>query len=69
VWKRGEVCAGFRWKNVRERDHLEDAGLDGSIPLKWIFMKWDVGVDRIDVAHDKDILRAILNAVMNVRFP
>ena len=26
------------------RNHLEDAGVDGSIILEWIFRKWDVGV-------------------------
>ena len=63
------MCAGFRWENVRERDHLEDAGIDGRIILKWIFMKWHRVIDWIDVAHDRDRWRAVLNAVMNVRFP
>jgi len=30
--------------NLRERDHLVDAGVDGRIILKWIFREWDVGV-------------------------
>ena len=30
--------------NLRERDHLEDPGVDGSVILRWIFRKWDVGV-------------------------
>jgi len=25
---------GFQWGNLRERDHLEDAGIDGRIILK-----------------------------------
>jgi len=29
---------------LRERDHLGDQGVDGSIILRWIFRKWDVGV-------------------------
>jgi len=31
----------FSWGNLRDRDHLEDPGLDGRIILKWIFGKWD----------------------------
>jgi len=41
---RGEVYTGFWWGNLRERDHLEDRGVDGRIMLRWIFRKWDVGV-------------------------
>ena len=40
---RGEVCTGFWWGNLRERDHLEDPGVDGRIILSWIFRKWHVG--------------------------
>jgi len=32
---------GFWWGDLRERDHLEEIGLDGRIILKWIFKKWD----------------------------
>jgi len=35
---------GFWWGNVRERDHLEDPGIDGLIILRWIFGKCNVGV-------------------------
>jgi len=30
--------------NVREREHLEGASIDGKIILKWNFRNWDVGL-------------------------
>jgi len=41
---RGEAYIVFWWENLRERDHLEDLGVDGRIILSWIFRKWDVAV-------------------------
>jgi len=35
--RRGAVHIGFWWGNLRERDHLNDLGLDGRAILKWIF--------------------------------
>jgi len=34
----------FWLEDLREGNHLEDAGVDGRIILSWIFRKWDVGV-------------------------
>jgi len=33
----GNLYTGFRWGNLRERDHLENLSVDGRIKLKWIF--------------------------------
>jgi hypothetical protein len=38
----GELIQGFG-RNLRERDHLGDPGVDGRIILRLIFRKWDVG--------------------------
>ena len=40
---KGDVYTGFWWGNLRERDHMEDPGVDGWIILRWNFRKWDVG--------------------------
>jgi hypothetical protein len=66
VWGRGEVYTGFCWGNLREKDHLEDPGLDERIILRWIFRKWDVGgMDWIDLVQDSDRWRAFVNFLTN----
>ena len=42
--RRTEAYRGYWWGSLRERHHLEDAGVDGSITLRWILRKWDVGI-------------------------
>jgi hypothetical protein len=66
---RREVYTGFCWGNFKERDNLEDPGLDRRIILKWIFRKWDGGVDWIDTVRNRDGCGAVVNAVMNLRVP
>ena len=55
--------------NPRERDHLGDPGADWRIILRRIFRKWDGGMDWIDLARNRDRLRAFVNVVMNFRVP
>jgi hypothetical protein len=43
--RRVEVYTGFWWGNLREINKLEDLNVDGKIILKWIFNKWDGGMD------------------------
>jgi hypothetical protein len=34
-----EMHTGFWWGKVREIDHLEDAGIDEKVIIKWILIK------------------------------
>jgi len=34
-----KVYTGFCWGNLREKDHLEDPGIDGRVLLRCIFRK------------------------------
>jgi hypothetical protein len=54
---------------VREKDHLQDPSEEGRIMLRWIFRKWDGGMDCIDLAQDRDRWPALVNAVINVPVP
>jgi hypothetical protein len=57
------------WGDLREGNHFRDIGVDGRIILKWIFKKWDGGMDWLELAQDRDRWRDLVNAVMNHRVP
>jgi len=61
------VHSVFWWGNLKVRGHLEDTGIDGRIIFKRIFGKWDGGIDWINLAHDTDRWRALVNTVLNFR--
>ena len=45
----GESRGVYRvwWGNLREREHLEDPGVDGRIILRWIFRR-GIGMNELD---------------------
>jgi hypothetical protein len=67
MWGTREVHTGFWWGDLREDDRLGDTAIDGRTVLKWIFKKWDGGMDWIELPQDRDRWRAVVNAVMNLR--
>ena len=62
---RQERCIGSWWRDLVKRDHLED----WRIKFKQIFKNMDGGMYWVDLAHDRDMWRALMNAVMNLRIP
>jgi hypothetical protein len=47
TYEKGAVHTGIWWKNLRERDHLENPSVNKRIILKWIFKElgWWHGLD------------------------
>ena len=66
---REEEHTGFWWRNLRESDYLGDPDVGGRIILKCMYMYWDDGMNLIDLAQNRDRLRALVTAVMNLRVP
>jgi hypothetical protein len=59
-----EGCTRFWWENLRERDYLEDPGVDIKMYLQEVGCG---GMDWIELAQDGDRWWAFVNAVMNLR--
>ena len=55
------MYTGFWWGNLRERDYLEDPGVDRRIILRWIVRKWYFRTWTGSIA--------LVNAAMNLRVP
>jgi len=47
---------------------LEDSGIDERI-LNWIFRKWDMGLELIDLAQYRVEWKAVVDGTMNIPFP
>jgi hypothetical protein len=60
------ITADVCWGNLWDRDNLENPGVDGRIILRWMFMKGDGGMDRIDLTQDTDRWQDLVTAVMRL---
>jgi alpha-glucosidase (family GH31 glycosyl hydrolase) len=65
AWEGGETCTGFWWESPKEKDHLEQQGVDG-IKMDLREIGWGV-VDWIHLAQDRDRWWALVNVVMNLQ--
>jgi hypothetical protein len=66
TWGREILHTGFWRGNLRGGHHLKDPSIDEMIILKTDLRKVGWGMDWIDLAQDRDRLRAVVNAVMNL---
>jgi len=67
--RRGTHRVGGGGGNLRERHHLEDLGINGTITLK---QNTEIGWDRVDwneIAADSNKWQAAVNVVMNFWIP
>jgi hypothetical protein len=68
--ERREMYTGFWWRNLRERDHLEDPGVRWKDNIKMDLHKVGCeGKGWIDLALKMDRGRALVNTLMNLRVP
>jgi hypothetical protein len=67
IWRR-ELHTGFCWRNLIERDHFEDLGLDRGIILNRgeKEIEWDM-VDWIDLAQHRENWRPRENITIILR--
>jgi hypothetical protein len=75
-WAENLTCTGERRDVYRVlmgkpegKRQLGNSGADGRVILRWIFRKWNGGMDWIDVDRDRKRWRALVNAAMSIRAP
>jgi hypothetical protein len=67
---KGQVCTGFWWGNLMGRDRWGDPGIDGEDNIRMDLQEVGCGrEDWIGLAQDRDMWRALVSAVRNVRVP
>jgi len=67
VWGRGEVCTGFWWGHLRERDHWGDPGRwEDNIKMDLQEVGGGCG-DWMKLGQERERWRALVSTVMNFR--
>jgi hypothetical protein len=67
AWERGEKCAECCCEIPKDRDHLEDRGIDGRMGLEWILGRLAGGMDLTHLHQDRNSWWAFVNALMDLR--
>jgi hypothetical protein len=57
------------WGYLREGNDLEEPYVNVRVILKWIFEKWEGGINWKVLVQNRDRWRALVNAVINLRIP
>jgi hypothetical protein len=67
--EKGKESTRFWWESPKERDHLEDTGIDGKMESEWILRRLagEGGVDWFQVAQDRLPWLALVNMMMRHR--
>jgi len=71
VWGKGEVCTGFWWGNLRERDHWgwgPRHRWKDNIKMDLQEVGGGCG-DWMELAQDRDRWRALVSTLRNLRVP
>jgi hypothetical protein len=63
---RREICSGFGWRNLWERDYFENLGICWRIILKWVFKKYYGGLYWINMDQNRNKWWALWNTAMNL---
>jgi hypothetical protein len=56
-------------RKLQRKRPIGNPRVDRRIILKWIFEKWDRGMDWINLAHNRNRWWVVANKVMNLQFP
>jgi hypothetical protein len=57
---------GFGGEVRGKENHLEALGVGGRIILKFLFKRWNLGMDSIGLVQVRDRWGALVNVVMNL---